>query len=75
VSAMTREEILAAVADGDDLADADLRGANLAGANLLGANLAGADLAGAAGGVLATSTPSIEDDPEVGLKAVELVTE
>jgi len=62
VSAMTREEILAAVADGADLSRADLshanlryanlsganlRGANLRGANLRGANLSGANLSGA----------------------------
>ena len=44
---MTRQEILAAIAIGADLREADLRGANLHGAILRGANLREADLRGA----------------------------
>ena len=46
MAAMTRAEIVAAVADGRKLYGADLSGANLSGADLYGADLSGADLSG-----------------------------
>ena len=47
MAAMTRAEIVAAVADGRKLYGADLSGANLSGADLYGADLSGANLYGA----------------------------
>ena len=63
----TREEVIAKVAAGESLEQADLVGIDLRGANLTGADLQGADLQGAD-----LPVPGGQDSPRADLRETNL---